>query len=82
MAAGVIDAAEEALEAHELIKVSVLKNCDDDPKELAVLVASLLSPARLDEADQRFSALTGEEQSTLKSLLTKLLCSQSGENRS
>ena len=45
-------------------------------------LASLLSPARLDEADQRFSALTGEEQSTLKSLLTKLLCAQSGENRS
>ena len=39
MTAGVIDAAEEALEAHELIKVSVLKNCGDDPKELAVLVA-------------------------------------------
>ena len=45
-------------------------------------LASLLSPARLDEADQRFSALTGEEQSTLKSLLTKLLCAKSGENRS
>ncbi|MDD3403598.1 MAG: ribosome assembly RNA-binding protein YhbY [Hespellia sp.] len=29
----------EALEARELIKISVLQNCADDPKELAQLVA-------------------------------------------
>jgi len=29
----------EALEARELIKISVLQNCGDDPKELAQLIA-------------------------------------------
>lgn len=29
----------EALEARELIKISVLQNCADDPKELAQMVA-------------------------------------------
>lgn len=34
-----IGAIREALEKRELIKISVLKNCSDDPKELANLVA-------------------------------------------
>jgi RNA-binding protein len=29
----------EALEARELIKISVLKNCSDDPKEMAQVLA-------------------------------------------
>lgn len=32
-------AIEEALDARELIKVSVLQNCADDPKELAQMLA-------------------------------------------
>lgn len=32
-------AVDEALEKRELIKISVLKNCFDDPKELADIVA-------------------------------------------
>ena len=34
-----IEGVEEALEARELIKINVLKNCLDDPKELAYAVA-------------------------------------------
>ncbi len=33
------DAISEALEARELIKISVLKNCIDDPKQIAQILA-------------------------------------------
>ena len=39
MTPGVSEAVREALAANELIKVGVLKNCMDDPKELAVLLS-------------------------------------------
>ncbi len=35
----IITALDEAIEKRELIKVSVLKNCADDPKELAQMIA-------------------------------------------
>ena len=35
----IIRAADEALEARELIKISVLKNCYDDPRAIAEMMA-------------------------------------------
>ena len=35
----IIDAVREAIDKRELIKISVLKNCLDDPKELAQILA-------------------------------------------
>lgn len=32
-------AIDEALEARELVKLNVLKNCFDDPREIAALIA-------------------------------------------
>ena len=34
-----ISAVDEALEARELIKMHILKNCYDDPKEIAQVIA-------------------------------------------
>ena len=34
-----ISAVDEALEARELIKMHILKNCFDDPKEIAQVIA-------------------------------------------
>lgn len=39
MTPSLTEALGEALDARELIKVSVLQNCADDPKEIAQLVA-------------------------------------------
>ncbi|MBR0086130.1 MAG: ribosome assembly RNA-binding protein YhbY [Lachnospiraceae bacterium] len=36
---GITEAVREVLEARELIKIGVLKNCMDDPKEIAALIA-------------------------------------------
>lgn len=35
----IIDAVREAIDKRELIKISVLKNCFDDPRELAQVLA-------------------------------------------
>lgn len=35
---GVTEAVNEALAANELVKVGVLKNCADDPKEIASII--------------------------------------------
>lgn len=35
----IVEAISEALEARELIKISVLKNCADDPKTIAYVIA-------------------------------------------
>ena len=39
MTPGLTQAISEALDARELIKISVLKNCADDPREIAELLA-------------------------------------------
>ena len=39
MPPGLTQAISEALEARELIKISVLKNCADDPRELAEIIS-------------------------------------------
>ena len=39
MTPGLTQAISEALEARELIKISVLNNCGDDPRELAEIIA-------------------------------------------
>lgn len=39
MTPGLTQAIAEALEARELIKINVLQNCADDPRELAEIVA-------------------------------------------
>ena len=39
MTPGVTEAVIEAIEANELIKIGVLKNCMDDPREIAELLA-------------------------------------------
>ena len=36
---GSVDAVREALEANELLKINVLKNCEDEPKELAIMIS-------------------------------------------
>lgn len=39
LTAEIVEGIREALDARELVKVSILKNCADDPKEIAQIVA-------------------------------------------
>ena len=39
MTPDVTKAIQEALDARELVKISVLKNCLDDPREMAAMIA-------------------------------------------
>ncbi len=39
MTPSLTEAVSEALKARELIKINVLQNCSDDPKELAEIIA-------------------------------------------
>ena len=57
-------AVSEALEARELIKLSVLQNCVDDPKEMADYILNNLhgmtfpgwEPERMEKLDELFAA--------------------------
>ena len=40
----IIDAIDSAIEKRELIKVSVLKNCIDDPNEIATVIGERTQP--------------------------------------
>ena len=56
----IIQALDEALEKRELIKISVLKNCADDPREIAQVIARRRKTASLNfrhEKDRNFRRL-------------------------
>lgn len=48
------EAVDDALEKRELVKISVLKNCNDDPKELADIVAERTHSAVVQVIGKRF----------------------------
>ncbi|OCN05664.1 RNA-binding protein [Erysipelotrichaceae bacterium MTC7] len=41
LSANLVESTEVSLEAHELVKITVLKNCDDNVKEMALDLASM-----------------------------------------
>ena len=65
-----IEGIREALEKRELIKISVLKNCADDPKELAVLFAER-SGAQVVQVIGKKIALYKESRDHKKIMLPK-----------
>ena len=65
-----IEGIREALENRELIKIGVLKNCMDDPKELASLIAER-SGAQLVQVIGKKIVLYKESRNNKKIMLPK-----------
>lgn len=59
----IIEALDAALEKRELIKVSVLKNCIDDPKEIASVWQSVHIPCRKSNRKENDLLPQGKEES-------------------
>ena len=58
---GLTEAIAEALEARELIKISVLKNCMDDPREIAETLAER-TQSQVVQVSERKSFFTKKEK--------------------
>ena len=61
----------EALEARELIKISVLQNCIDDPKELAQVVSERTKSQVVQVIGKRMVLYKGGKENKKKVMLPK-----------
>ena len=64
-------AVQEALEARELIKISVLQNCLDDPKELAAMIAERTRSQVVQEIGKKIVLYKEGEDDKKKIILPK-----------
>ena len=64
----------EALEARELIKISVLKNCADDPKELASLLAERTRSQVVQVIGKKIVLYKEGEDEKKKIILLNIVC--------